>query len=107
MVGVLSNAQIFSNFQCSISLLCLKIELRVSLLTYRNSYFIYHKNIFSMTLNFSFKIKLHMRKALPYFAKQGNKIVTKYVQNFQKFIEFFCFFPFWRDGGQISHKFAT
>ena len=58
-----------------------------------------------------------MRKALPYFAKQGNKIVTKYVLNFQKLIEFGCkqnsfwkflkFFPFWRDGGQISHKFAT
>src|SRR6266581_4335560 len=59
MVGGLSNAQIFSNFQCSISLLCLKIELRVSLLTYRNSYFTYQKNVFSMTLNFNFKVKFH------------------------------------------------
>ncbi len=48
----------FSNIQCSISLLCLKIGLRVSLLTYRNSYIIYLKNVFSMTLNFNFKVKL-------------------------------------------------
>src|SRR6266581_8748757 len=47
MGRVLSNAQIFSISQCSISLLCWKIELRLSLLTYRNSYFIFKKSIFN------------------------------------------------------------
>src|SRR6266496_3461332 len=45
----------FSHFQGSISLLFLKKLLRLSLLTYRNSYFIYPKNVFSMTLNLSLR----------------------------------------------------
>src|SRR6266568_6913484 len=45
----------FSHFQGSISLLFLKQLLRLSLLTYRNSYFIYPKNVFSMTLNLSLR----------------------------------------------------
>src|SRR6266568_3875511 len=49
----------FSHFQGSISSLCLKIWLRLSLLTYRNSYFIYPKKVFSMTLNLNIKVKWH------------------------------------------------
>src|SRR6266496_1803390 len=45
----------FSHFQGSISSLFLKQLLRLSLLTYRNSYFIYPKNLFSMTLNLSLR----------------------------------------------------
>src|SRR6266581_2549132 len=63
----------FSHFQGSISSLCLKIEVRLSLLTYRNSYFAYPKNLFSMTLNFCIKVKWHMRLALVYFHQKGQQ----------------------------------
>src|SRR5258708_38011537 len=59
------------HFQSSISPLSLMIELRLSLLTYRNSYFVYSKNVFSMTLNFSIKVKWHMCLALPHFRQNG------------------------------------
>src|SRR6266568_4169572 len=49
----------FLHFQGSISSLCLKIWLPLSLLTFRNSYFIYPKNVFSMTLNLNIKVKWH------------------------------------------------
>src|SRR6266581_2405040 len=48
---------IFVNFQSFISPLSLMIELRLSLLTYRNSYFVHPKNLFSMTLNLCIKVK--------------------------------------------------
>src|SRR5258708_2968471 len=67
MGGVLPERGDFANFQSSISPLSLMIELRLSLLTYRNSYFVYSKNVFSMTLNFSIKVKWHMCLALPHF----------------------------------------
>src|SRR5258708_5650961 len=62
------------NFQSSISPLSLMIELRLSLQTYRNSYFVYQKKVFSMTLNFSIKVKWHMRLELPYFRQNGQHV---------------------------------
>jgi len=47
----------FANFQSTISPLSLMTELHLSLLTYRNSYFVYPKKLFSMTLNLSIKVK--------------------------------------------------
>src|SRR5258708_25369173 len=61
------------NFQSSISPLSLMIELRLSLQTYRNSYFVYPKKVFSMTLNFRVKVKWHMCLALPYFRQKGQQ----------------------------------
>ena len=55
--GILPKMGDFANFQCSISPLSFMIELRISLLTYRKSYLVYPRNIFSMTLTFSIKVK--------------------------------------------------
>src|SRR6266568_141710 len=57
----------FAHFQSSISPLSLMMELRFSLLACRNSYIVYPKNVFSMTLSLSSKVKLHTRLALPHF----------------------------------------
>jgi len=64
---------IFANFQSLISPLSLMIELRLSLQTYRNSYFVHPKNLFSMTLNLRIKVKWHMCLALPYFHQKGQQ----------------------------------
>src|SRR6266568_9146452 len=39
-------------------------------MTYRNSYFVYPKNLFSMTLNLRIKVKWYMCLALPYFRQK-------------------------------------
>src|SRR6266496_32247 len=67
----------FSHFQGSISSLCLKIEVRLSLLTYRNSYFIYPKNVFSMTLNLSIKVKWHFVYLFFFLHKKCLQIAKK------------------------------
>src|SRR6266496_163631 len=64
---------IFVNFQCLISLLSLMIELRLSLQTYRNSYLVHPKKLFSTTLNLHIKVKWHMCLALPYFHQKGQQ----------------------------------
>ncbi len=71
MGRILPKRGYFENFQSSISPLRLMIELRSSLLTYRNSYIAYPKNLFSMTLNFCIKVKWHMCLALVYFRQKG------------------------------------
>src|SRR6266568_4324919 len=71
MGRILPKRGYFENFQSSISPLRLMIELRSSLLTYRNSYIAYPKNLFSMTLNFYIKVKWHMCLALVYFRQKG------------------------------------
>src|SRR6266496_1069923 len=64
---------IFVNFQSLISPLSLMMELGLSLQTYRNSYFVHPKNLFSTTLNLRTKVKWHMCLALPYFHQKGQQ----------------------------------
>ncbi len=74
----------FAHFQSSISPLSLMMELRFSLLTCRNSYIVYPKNVFSMTLSLSIKVKLHTCLALPYFHQKLQPLHSKTFKTSQK-----------------------
>src|SRR6266581_1617830 len=102
----------FAHFQSSISPLSLMMELRFSLLTCRNSYIVYPKNVFSMTLSLSIKVKLHTCLALPYFHQKLQPLHSKtfktsqkqsFILNILPFSDFFRFLHFGRNGVKF-HK---
>src|SRR6266496_5298296 len=97
----------FAHFQSSISPFSLMIELRFSLLTCRNSSIVYPKNVFSMTLSLSIKVKLHMCLALPYFHQKLQPLHSKtfktskkqsFILNILPFSDFFSILHFGRNG---------
>src|SRR5882757_4326238 len=59
MVLFFKKLVISSNFEGSVSSLSFMIQLRLHSLTYRNSYIVYQKQIFSLTLNYNMKVKWH------------------------------------------------
>src|SRR6266581_329762 len=84
----------FAHFQSSISPLSLMMELRFSLLTCRNSYIVYPKNAFSMTLSLSIKVKWHTCLALPYFHQKWQQgcIQTSKTSKKQSFVQIYYHF---------------
>ena len=72
---------ILADFQGSISSLAFIVELWLSLLTYRNSYFVYSKKVFSMTLNFIIKVKWHSILLGHIFANMAYKVVPELFKN--------------------------
>src|SRR6266496_3641906 len=72
----------FAHFQSSISPLSLMMELRFSLLTCRNSYIVYPKNVFNdLELERSNGTRvLHC----PIFTRNGNNVAFKDFQKFQE-----------------------
>src|SRR6266581_5416417 len=100
----------FAHFQSSISPLSLMMGLRFSLLTCRNSYIVYPKNVFNgLELERSNGTRvLHC----PIFTRNGNKVAFKDFQNFQEtefhsgyitIFRFFLIFHFGRNGVKF-HK---